>query len=286
MNKKTAVIIVTYQPDIIQLEMTIRSIIFQTDCCFIINNGIESFCFSKEYKNLSIINLGKNYGIAYAQNRGLELAKQYNADFIILSDQDTIYPENYVQRNVAAYEELKGHKLAALVPVFYDLIKQKKEAICVKKFSAKKNSSKKYIKTAQAIASGSFIVASSLTAIGGMDERLFIDWVDIEWCWRATAMGYEIFTITDLVINHRLGDAVKKIFGRQFTTRSDIRYYYTLRNACYLARYSKFLKWFEKLFMYNKVIKLIISIILIKHNIQCIIIIRNAILDGFYGRLN
>lgn len=35
------------------------------------------------------------------------------------------------------------------------------------------------------ISSGSFVSTDILRQVGGMDETLFIDMVDSEWCWRA-----------------------------------------------------------------------------------------------------
>ena len=279
------VVIVTYNPNMQQINETVHSIIDQVSYCIIIDNGNTEFDF-QGIENVIIVSLGKNYGIAYAQNRGIEIAQQHNADFILLSDQDTVYPENYIERNIIAYRELKNHKLAALAPVFYNSRKKIKSPIMGKKFSSTTDFSGTYIKTAQAIASGTFIVAASLHDIGGMNEKLFIDYVDFEWCWKATALGYAIFTISDLIINHDLGDDAKIVFGRQVTVRNDIRYYYMIRNGCYLARYSPFLKWHEKFLLFKRVFIHIAGVIFLERNIQCIQFIKSAILAGLLDRMN
>ena len=276
-------VIVTYNPDIQQINRTVQSIIQQISYCIIIDNGNTAFDF-KDYENITAINLGKNYGIAYAQNRGIELAKKYNADFILLSDQDTVYPDNYIQRNVIAYEELKHRKLAALAPVFFNTIKKVKSPVMIKKFLSTTNLVQTYIKTAQVIASGTFILVNSLKEIGIMNEKLFIDYVDFEWCWRANALGYEIFTITDLIIHHQLGDDAKMVLGMNVTIRSDIRYYYMIRNACYLVRYSQYLKWYEKILFVRTIVIHIVGIFLLKRRIKSIKIVKSAILDGLLDR--
>jgi rhamnosyltransferase len=280
-----AALVVTYNPDLQQVYKTVYSITKQVSYCIVIDNGNTIFNF-QGIENIIIVNLGKNYGIAYAQNRGIELAQQHNADFIVLSDQDTIYPENYIERNIAAYQELKGHKLAALTPVFFNSRKKTKSPIMDKKFSSTTDFSRTYIKTAQAIASGTFIVAASLRDIGGMNEKLFIDYVDFEWCWKAAALGYEIYTISDLIINHDLGDDAKIVFGRQVTVRNDIRYYYMIRNGCYLARYSPFLTWHERFQLYKRVFIHIAGVMFLKRNIQCIRFIKSAVLAGLLDKMN
>ena len=45
------------------------------------------------------------------------------------------------------------------------------------------------------ITSGSFIPISIFNDVGFMREELFIDFVDIDWCLRARAKGYEIVSL-------------------------------------------------------------------------------------------
>jgi rhamnosyltransferase len=282
---KIAVIIVTYNPDMRQIEETIHSIAKQVFYVIIIDNGNTRFLI-ENIDNLIIINLGENYGIAYAQNRGIELAFKLNAQFIIFSDQDTIFPNDYVSKNKIAYEQLKYHNLAALVPVFFNSQKKTKNPVMITKFLYTVDFSVPYIKTAHAISSGTFMSSDSLKAIGGMNEKLFIDYVDFEWCWRATKLGYNIFTIPDIIINHRLGDNVKVIFKRQVTLRKDIRYFYMLRNAFFLACYSPYLKLYERILLAKRGMLHAFGIFFIKHDWSILKLILLAIFEGLTGHMN
>jgi rhamnosyltransferase len=47
------------------------------------------------------------------------------------------------------------------------------------------------------IASGALLPMAPLTAVGGMREGLFIDFVDIEWCQRALQGGHRCSIATD-----------------------------------------------------------------------------------------
>jgi len=278
-------IIVSYNPDLHKIEKTISSIINQISLCIIIDNGNTKFEY-KNNKNIIVINLLKNYGIAYAQNKGIQIAKKQKADFIILSDQDTIYPNDYIEKNMAAYKELINFKLAALVPTFFNTVKNQKNPVMLTKFIPIMDFNEKYIKTAHAISSGTFIVATSLDEIGGMNEKLFIDYVDFEWCWRAITLGYKIYTISDLIIKHQLGDNAKKRFDRVFTVRSDIRYFYMIRNGCYLAIYSPYLKWYEKILLLKRVFIHTIGVAIEKRNIDCLHFISKALLDGLLNKMS
>jgi rhamnosyltransferase len=113
-------VIVTYNPDMEQIRKTVDSIIHQVSYCLIIDNGNARFEF-QDITNIMIISLGKNHGIAYAQNRGIEQALKLNSEFIILSNQDTIFPDDYTEKNINAYQKLRGSNLAALVPVFFNV---------------------------------------------------------------------------------------------------------------------------------------------------------------------
>jgi rhamnosyltransferase len=43
-----------------------------------------------------------------------------------------------------------------------------------------------------------------LDVVGGMNDSLFIDYVDIEWCLRAKNLGYEILGCYRALMNHYL----------------------------------------------------------------------------------
>ena len=74
-----------------------------------------------------------------------------------------------------------------------------------------------------------------LSKVGLMAEELFIDWVDLEWCWRAKKCGYCIIGCADITIKHTLGDRIQKIGSNMYPIRSPIRHYYIVRNAINLA---------------------------------------------------
>ena len=68
-----------------------------------------------------------------------------------------------------------------------------------------------------------------------MDEDLFIDWVDLEWCWRARHKGYQVIGSGDVEVSHSLGDTSRNIGYREVNLRSPLRHYYITRNAFSLA---------------------------------------------------
>mgnify|MGYP002888735411 CR=1 FL=1 len=59
------------------------------------------------------------------------------------------------------------------------------------------------------ITSGSIIPVKVLQNVGLMDETLFIDYIDYEWCLRAIHKGYQIY-LSDSKMRHNMGDVFVK----------------------------------------------------------------------------
>jgi rhamnosyltransferase len=73
-----------------------------------------------------------------------------------------------------------------------------------------------------------------------MDERLFIDNIDMEWCFRAKAKGYRLLGVSDALLYHRLGDSVRRLpfpgIDKAVLIHSPRRQYYIMRNRLLLYR--------------------------------------------------
>jgi rhamnosyltransferase len=260
-----------------------RSIAKQVFYVIIIDNGNTNFLF-QNIDNLIIINLGRNYGMAYAQNRGIELARRRNADFVLLSDQDTIYPENFISEMLNIYEYIPNkERLGAITPVFYDENKKENSVIMITKFLAIVPDVHKIYSVAHAISSGSLIPISSLAVIGSMREEMFIDYVDYEWCWRALKHSYEIISIPSISLRHKLGDRVKKIGNRKIAIRNRARYYYIIRNGIYIIFHMDLLKIREIILFLRELFIKVIGICLIEK--RAMPLIYKAICDGIIGNM-
>ena len=232
-------ILVTYNPNFQQLQQTISSILPQVDKIVVVNNSLTTLDLRDT--KIHIIELGKNQGIAYAQNRGIEYAHSNGANYVLFSDQDTVYPNDFVEKSLDCFNKHKQEKIAAVVPLFYNENKNQFAQVCITKTRAVNPEIGKEYSLAHTISSGTFCPISIFDTIGLMNERLFIDWVDTEWCWRATNNGYEIICDTTNIIHHSMGDNYKIVFGKKIVVYSDFRNYYFFRNGTYLLFHSKLL---------------------------------------------
>jgi len=158
-------------------------------------------------------------------------------------------------------ESFKEEKVAAAGPLFIDTHTGKLQFFVKKGLLGFKRIYPKQgkHKVLQLIASGTIINAKYLPDIGLMMEALFIDWVDMEWCWRARKKGYKIIGNADIIISHKLGEKSKNIGFRNVNIRSHIRHYYITRNAFYLALYSKDLDIFHRVLLFLKSFRYILG---------------------------
>lgn len=230
-------IIITYEPDGPTLRRTVDSLITQVDDLLMIDNGssLNVADMFNGVDRLTCIQLQDNCGIAKAQNLGIVAARAKGADYVVLSDQDTEYLPNTISGLIEVFS--RWPEAAAVVPKFNDLNKAGRDGFILANsaFFTPSHLNQGEYELRQAIASGQVIRLSALEQVGFMMEDLFIDWVDIEWCWRARSLGYQIIGAANIVVNHSLGDESRNLGYREVNLRSPIRHYYITRNAFSLA---------------------------------------------------
>jgi len=245
-----ATVIVTFNPEISGLKNSLN-LHLQTgsNFLFIIDNGsknfpeIEHIIHKINSKNILLVNLNNNYGLAYAQNYGTSLAKKENYEFIAFFDQDSTPSENIVRLLAQEANALvaSGIKLGAVGPTHIDSRTNSEYPLTkfLGPFLLKvwpHSQTKTVIEVDFLISSGSLIPLRSINNIGPMRTDFFIDGIDIEWCFRSKNMGYKIFAIRDLILFHSIGDKRVNSLGKEISVHSPTRRYYITRNSILLAR--------------------------------------------------
>jgi len=263
MSYKIFCVVIFYNPDIIVAHECITSIRSQVTYISVIDNSTRLPIQLLENDSYDVIRLGSNFGVGYAQNIGIQIAIEAGADYIILSDQDTIFPPNYVIDMFEAFEKMKfNDRVAAVCPNFFDVNRSELCPMIIDAGSLGfklKTATSGLHKVCFANASGMIIPAQVFSDVGLMREDLFIDCVDTEWCTRAEHLGYSIYCNADMVITHSLGDRSINVLGRVITQHSPLRHYYLARNSMYLALYSKHLTVNKRLFFLLRAIKRVVG---------------------------
>ena len=268
---RVCAIIITYNPNFQEFYEYYKQNIKEVDYTIIVDNS-ENNVVRKKIKKLStelsteVIQLDSNRGIAYAQNIGVHKAEKLGwFAFVLFLDQDSLLQKGMVDIYNKYYEKLKNqYKIAALG------------------VSNTQNFNNDYIEVKQIISSGTFTPLAVFKEIGYFDEDLFIDFVEYDWCWRAKAKGYKIFSIRECkLLTHMHGDGKVNILGTSMVKPSSIRLYYQYRNLLTLLKRSYIpLKW--KITMAVKMlVKIPIYIFLLKDNKNTIKYIFRGFRDSF-----
>jgi len=236
-------IIITFEPNIETLSKVIRKIRVNSTNIIIVDNGsLKSRVIKERFNNNIFISLPKNIGIASAQNIGIKKAMEMGAEYIWLSDQDTFYPADYLEKMDACIQQLKTKniKFSVIGPAYIELNRNKLQPfIKFNPFSEKIFPKKGIVNLiSHTISSGMIIPVEVFKIVGFKDESLFIDWVDFEWCWRSIIKGYQVVGNGDITIQHTFGDEVVSFFGKKIIIRSPFRHYFMIRNGIYLSLYS------------------------------------------------
>jgi rhamnosyltransferase len=240
-NHKVIAVVVTYQPGLDVLAELLNVLVKQVDSVIIVDNGSAidvSLCF-KQYslRQVSVLRLGKNMGIAFAQNRGIELARGLEAQFVLLMDQDSIPEPGMVQALLSATIQKAA---GAVGPRYLDARQENPPPfIRIRGLRLERcacPTSDAIVPVDYLIASGCLIPMAVLNQVGGMREDLFIDYVDIEWGLRARRFGYQSYGVCGGGMTHCLGDDPIEFLSKKLPLHSPLRHYYHFRNAVLLYK--------------------------------------------------
>lgn len=232
---RTYVVIVFYDPSDEDIEHA-RSLSARYDGAVVDNSDCPS-CDTNTFGRLKYIANNKNLGIAEAQNIGIaEAMKREDIQYIVFLDQDSRLDIDYPEGIAEEFETVsKTHKnLALLGPTIIN--KETNEAYS--SVFHPDNGEERFCKRREIISSGSCMSREAIEKVGVNDARLFIDYVDFDWCWRANALGYECGVTRALSISHKVGRGELHLGKVNVIISAPFRYYYQYRNYQWLRRRS------------------------------------------------
>jgi rhamnosyltransferase len=92
------------------------------------------------------------------------------------------------------------------------------------------------------ITSGSLLTLKCIAEVGDMKESYFIDNIDLEWCFRAKSLGFDLVGTDAAVLYHAIGERSSNplVKAGLFAQHNPSRTYYSSRNRIHLygAAYS------------------------------------------------
>lgn len=243
-KSNTAILIITFNPEPVLAE-TIEYLRSQYRMIIVVDNGsrdiglLKKLEFIHSTNHISIIFNKENYGISKALNQGFEKAKDLNFDWVLTFDQDSRPENDYLVKGQEVLGSFDSPDAVAMItPTLFE-----KQIQAVIPFN--KHPKQKCAPTRLAITSGAITRVDSFFEVNGYNEKLFIDYVDFDFCFRLRHQGYTILESSELWLNHQLGNTQRHgfLFTQFITTHhNEIRRYYITRNRFYMYRNYYFLE--------------------------------------------
>lgn len=235
---RIAAVVILYNPGK-EIIYNIQSYLNDVEKLFVLDNteNPEEELINKitSLPKTTYFNDGENKGIAVRLNQAAALAIAGGFDLLLTMDQDSYFDKANLVNYLNSILVFKTLNEVGMFGIEYDK-KKKQEVNC------------EYTDLSILITSGSIINLEVFKKIGQFDEALFIDLVDIEYCFRAIINGYKIIQFKNIFLEHSLGEtsvhkSIKNFKNSIRNLHSPVRVYYMTRNYFYIK--SKYRKVFN-----------------------------------------
>jgi rhamnosyltransferase len=242
--------VVAHNPNVVEISLLIESLLSCAEWVVIVDNCSDSTAYLTDLdrkNDIKIIRNDLNRGVSGGINQIIEYARQVNAEYVTAYDQDTRISTSLVSVLASDLEQLinSGEPVAAIGPVVIDDFTNNSLPFVHFKFpfNARFNgesprSKGKLVECHFLISSGCLMSMKALDDIGLMNEALFIDNVDLDWCFRAISKRYKVYGDFGGAIRQRIGEHCTQIpFTNSVIRHHDAkRNYYITRNRFWLYR--------------------------------------------------
>jgi rhamnosyltransferase len=160
-----------------------------------------------------------NIGLSKALNLGIKRCMAAaDCTHIALFDQDST-PDDSMFVNLLAQLDKADKDVVAVSPQIIDIKKEKVDTV------------QEVDVVDVVITSGSLYAKDAFEKVGLMDETLFIDYIDYEWCLRAKFKGFKILRVYNAHLNHNMGDSFVRFLGMSKPLHTNrMRHFYIVRN--------------------------------------------------------
>lgn len=182
---------------------------------------------------------GENLGLAKALNAIIDIFRSSESQYLFLFDQDSRISDGYIDNMVNEYRSISSvdHSIACLAPRLVDIKHRSRSATN----AILASSQSIYRAHPTAATSGCLFTQKSFSTVGVMDENLFIDGIDHDWCLRAWMSKCSIYFSTKITLSHNMGDRFIKYGASLKPIHSNpIRHYYIVRNSIYMILWKSF----------------------------------------------
>ncbi|MDJ1122161.1 glycosyltransferase [Olsenella sp. YH-ols2217] len=195
--------IVTFNPELGRLRENLSAISPQVSRLFVFDNGSDDSsavrALVQEFPCARFLPFPENRGIAVALNALARAAKEDGASEVLFLDQDSVSTPGMVAglQEAAGLVRASGARLGVVGPTVHDRNLG---------FSNAHVEGEALVQDRRdVLTSGSLVSLQAWEAVGGYDERLFLDWVDIGFCYALRRAGFVVAITSLATIDHEIG---------------------------------------------------------------------------------
>jgi len=245
---RAAVVVVTKEPDLARLARLVERLVAPSalswQSVWVVDNNsanqreVERCC---DEQGVALLALSDNRGIAGAINHVLATQRLAGVEWLVTFDQDSLPPADYALAMQATIDNVtaplgdpdpsnpdplnpdpsnpdpsdpapsdSSPEIAAIGPLIIDQPGSRMIGFSRQHWWGvdRQMPTSGVVEADYIIFSGMVCRVAVLKELGGFDERLFLDNVDIDFCFRARRAGYRILGTADSQLDHRIGDRV------------------------------------------------------------------------------
>ncbi|WP_448542602.1 glycosyltransferase family 2 protein [Roseiflexus sp.] len=212
---------------------------YQQFVVFVVDNGSDDDSIEQIRRNAPsafVIALPYNMGFAAGVNRALTHALSQSVRYVLLLNNDTIIPPDLIERLVVRMD--KEPLIGIVTPKIYKTCHEKQlwgiggrmryAWLTVEGMDQRDHGQFDHYNFDFVFGAVMFIRRDVFAAIGGLDERYFVYYEDIDFCLRARAVGFRIALFPDIHVLHEGGGSTR--------TCDHIREYYHIRSRLIFFR--------------------------------------------------
>lgn len=208
-----------------------------------------------KFPQFSVLETKKNLGYAGGNNVGIRQALDHEAEFILVLNNDTVVSPQILNKLVSsAYQHPDVGFLGARLLyhdrpefVWFDSAQWNASVNQFEYPGQNENVSGLSMsdhETDYVCGAALFVRAETARQIGLMDERYFLVWEEVDWCYRAREAGWRNIVVPQAVLWHKVGVS----FGGE---DSPLRTYFAVRNSLlWYGRHAGLRAWLQLLGKY------------------------------------
>ncbi len=245
-------VLVTFRPDPESFRTALRAVLPQLDGLIVVDNSPNASDQAEVRRIVmessgpgptarpEVMTLGENVGLSRGINLGLRRASGAGFTVFLLLDQDSAPAAGAVEVLRREYARRSPNNVPFLLAAENDLPNATALHCLIDSVLYRYRSGTPRVRPAPlAITSGLLLDTQVLRRVGLLDESIFVDSADHEFCFRAGRHGVRLYTVPGARILHRLGsgDARAGTFlGQPYRYSTEERLYYGIRDMARTSR--------------------------------------------------